>query len=342
MNKLTVIMPVYNGERFLKESIDSVLSQTFTDFQLIIIDDGSKDNSLSIIDPFIKNDSRVILIENNVNLGVAKTRNMGLDIVQTQYLAWMDCDDILHKDRFKEQVAYLDKNPHVSICGSWMKRFEHGKEEICKSPLKHGEIAGLLLFKPAIWNATTMFRTFDIKNNGLKFNDSLPIAEDYDFYLRASFTLKLANIPKPLYFYRRTKGSITHQYESNEHQHLFQIHKKIYPKLFMLFNLPVNNTNLYLHFKIGSDLLINNYNEYIIIFNWLNSILKNSKGIKEYNNKEFYDALAFVWFFVSKKSSQIGVKTFIFYIKNANKFGYVNIYGILKLFIRCLIKYNKF
>lgn len=118
MPKVSVIMSIFNEERYLKESIESILNQTYGDFEFIICDDGSTDSSLDIVRSYMKKDERIILLKNETNLGLAASLNRCLAISKGEYIARMDADDIALKDRFKKQVDFLDNNQRVAvICG---------------------------------------------------------------------------------------------------------------------------------------------------------------------------------------------------------------------------------
>src|SRR5690606_26457619 len=126
--KVSVVMPVYNGERFLRQAVDSILQQDFQDFEFIIVDDGSKDHTWNILQDYARHDPRVILLRNDTNNGVLAARNRGLAVAQGEYLAVQDADDISLPQRFRLQVAYLDQHPQVSAIGSPAQRIdEHGR-----------------------------------------------------------------------------------------------------------------------------------------------------------------------------------------------------------------------
>ncbi|MDD2913253.1 MAG: glycosyltransferase family 2 protein, partial [Candidatus Pacebacteria bacterium] len=108
--KISIIMPVYNVETFLSEAIESVLNQTFYDFEFVIINDGSTDNSLEIIKNYEKKDSRIVLLDNKENLGITKSLNIGLNKARGEYIARMDGDDISEKERIEIQYDFLKKN----------------------------------------------------------------------------------------------------------------------------------------------------------------------------------------------------------------------------------------
>lgn len=114
-------MPVYNAQEYIREAIDSILNQTFSDFEFIIINDGSTDNSVEIIKNY--NDPRIVLVDNTENKGLVSVLNQGLQLAQGEYIARMDADDISLPNRFMEQVNYLDKHPQVGILGAWFHIF---------------------------------------------------------------------------------------------------------------------------------------------------------------------------------------------------------------------------
>ena len=119
MPKITVLMPVYNGEKYLRESVDSILNQTFTDFELLIINDGSTDSSMEILNSY--SDSRIRIVTNEVNLRLIKTLNKGIDLATGEYIARMDCDDIADPKRLEIQLQYMEKHPDVAVCGTGVK-----------------------------------------------------------------------------------------------------------------------------------------------------------------------------------------------------------------------------
>src|SRR3990167_9325600 len=144
MNPLvTVLMPVYNGKKYLKEAIESVLNQTFRDFEFLIIDDGSTDKSAEIIKSF--NDARIRLERNVTNLGLIKTLNNGLTLSRGKYIARMDCDDISLPKRLSVQVNFMEKHPEIGICGSWVKVMGLKQEFVNRYPQKHEETRAYLL-----------------------------------------------------------------------------------------------------------------------------------------------------------------------------------------------------
>jgi glycosyltransferase involved in cell wall biosynthesis len=121
MPKISVIMSAYNAEKYIRQAIGSILSQTMGDFEFFIVNDASTDSTAEIISSF--NDRRIIRIENKINKGIAASANACMDAAKGEYIARMDADDISMPQRFKRQADFLDNNPETSMCGSWIKTF---------------------------------------------------------------------------------------------------------------------------------------------------------------------------------------------------------------------------
>ncbi|MDN3686555.1 glycosyltransferase family 2 protein [Cyclobacterium jeungdonense] len=336
---LSVIMPVYNGERYLQEAIDSVLKQNFTDFELIAIDDGSTDGSNEILKG--QSDPRIRVLSNGINKGISFTRNRGLDEAKGEFLAWMDCDDLIAPDRFKKQLAFFKTHPQVGICGTWLTRFDERKSEVSKSPLEHEAIKAMLLFKPAIWNATAMYRLNWIKEANLSFDPRLAVAEDFDFYWEACRKLPVANLPESLYYYRDSDSSIMKRFDGAE-ERSFSIHKIIYEKSLRELGITPTEDQLRIHRSIGSTYLFQTYRSYKEAFEWLVYLQEKNKIQKIYDSDALSEILGSIFFFLSKKSSQVGLPVFFYYLKELKKFYPADLYQTTKLLIRCLIKYRRF
>ncbi|KQT15505.1 hypothetical protein ASG31_14680 [Chryseobacterium sp. Leaf404] len=199
-------MPVYNGGIHLGEAIESILNQTFSDFELIIINDGSTDNSEQIILAF--NDSRIKYIKNSANLRLIKTLNIGLDLAKGEFIARMDQDDIANPQRFSKQVSLLENNPEIGVCGTWFTVFGNGIEKILIShPENHDSIKIHLLGYCTIGHPTVMLRKSMLASQ--RYDDNYQAAEDYEFWVRLSINTKMYNIPESLLDYRMHTTNMT-------------------------------------------------------------------------------------------------------------------------------------
>ena len=197
MPKVTVIMPVYNGERYLDEAINSILSQSFTDFEFVIVDDGSDDRSWEIMQSF--NDSRIRLERNEINMGLIAALNKGIKLAKGEYIARMDCDDVSLPDRLKMQVMFLDTNQDIGMVGTDFEMI--ASDGTAWSPPKLFNVSTEpdfiewgLYFNCYVCHPSVMVRKTVYSYLG-GYRDEFIHAEDYDFFLRAVSYTKIANLP---------------------------------------------------------------------------------------------------------------------------------------------------
>ncbi|MEW6038173.1 MAG: glycosyltransferase [Pseudomonadota bacterium] len=199
-NRLTVLLPVYNGADYLAEAIESLLTQTFRDFFLLIIDDGSSDHSLDIACSFT--DSRISVVANEKNCGLIATLNKGLDLSNTEYIARMDADDIATPYRLEEQLAFMDAHPDVGLCGGYYERFTDTESIVVRPPTTHEDISYALIFDNVMAHNTVMFRRSVLERYRLRYDPAFAHAEDYELWVRFARYSRLANLPRVLVRYR--------------------------------------------------------------------------------------------------------------------------------------------
>lgn len=201
-------MPVYDRARYLRASMDSVIAQSFEDFEFLVIDDGSSDESIAIVESY--RDPRIRLVAQAENRGIPRTRNHGLDLARGEFLAHADSDDILLPTRLARQVAYLDSHPEVAAVGCWMSRIdEQGRwrRGVLLRPTQPREIRGRILFATCFKNPTMVARTSILRD--YRFREHLAICSDIDLWARISAKHALANLPLLLMAYR--SGGSSHQ-----------------------------------------------------------------------------------------------------------------------------------
>ncbi|CAA9203643.1 hypothetical protein FLA105534_04823 [Flavobacterium bizetiae] len=196
--KITVLMPVYNCELYIKETIDSILDQTFTDFEFLIIDDASTDKTIDIIKAY--NDSRIKLIVKPFNTGYTNSLNHGLKIAKGEYIARMDGDDISIVERFEKQVKLLDENIDVAVCGTLFNII--GTSNTVVVPQNHEDIKLGMLKKCCLGHPTVMIRKSYLEKFALNYDVTKEPAEDYDLWTRLLPMAKLHNLQEVLLSYR--------------------------------------------------------------------------------------------------------------------------------------------
>ena len=206
--KITVLMSVYNGEKYLKEAIDSILNQTFKDFEFLIINDGSTDKTAEILQSY--DDPRIKIVNNDKNMDLTKSLNKGLRIARGKYIARMDADDVSLPQRFKKQVDYLEENVTAGLVGTFSYTIGEGGEILNegKPPSENKEIKKALLKGNQFCGPSVMFREKCIDRIGF-FREEFRYAQDYDLWLRIADKYDVANIPEPLYERRIHSGCIS-------------------------------------------------------------------------------------------------------------------------------------
>jgi glycosyltransferase involved in cell wall biosynthesis len=232
--RVSVILPVFNAEKYVSEAVNSILNQTYTDFELVAIDDGSTDNSLNILKSF--DDPRVIIIQNDGNLGLIKTLNKGIELAKGEYLARMDADDISMPKRFEKQVKLLDGNPDIGVCSTWIDFFGDDNETI-RFPVDHKEIFFRFLLGVQVGHANSVIRRDLLKNLNIRYDSNFLHSEDTNLWVSLLPYTRFTNIPEVLYRYRKYKEQVTQVYtkEVNDSFHrAINIHFRNILKLFSI------------------------------------------------------------------------------------------------------------
>jgi glycosyltransferase involved in cell wall biosynthesis len=212
---VSVIMPVYNAERYVGQAIESILGQTFSDFEFLIFNDGSDDSSGSIIRKYAMTDQRVVFYDYAENQGYVARLNAGVGMAQGSYVARMDADDISLPERLAKQVTLMGANPAIGVCGTWFKVFGDTELEV-KHPAYHDDIKLELLRHNAIGHPTVLAKTSLLKQ--YPYNPDLAPSEDYYLWAHLSSVTQLYNIPEVLLHYRwhdsnisQTKAEVSRQ-----------------------------------------------------------------------------------------------------------------------------------
>ena len=203
MPKVSIIICTHNREKLLPRALDSVVAQDFKDFEVIIIDDDSDDNTKTLVDSYIARDARIKYFKNEHNLGIAKSRNRGCDIAQGQYIAMLDSDDWwLKNDKLSRQVAILDSKPAIGLVGTGIVLYDT-KDNFIKEDIfavENDSIRAKILSKNQFAQSSVMFR-HDAHLNAHGYDESLVVCEDLDLWLKIGLRYELANIPEALTAY---------------------------------------------------------------------------------------------------------------------------------------------
>jgi hypothetical protein len=204
--RIAVVLPVWNGEAYLAEAVGSVLAQTFEDFELIAVDDGSTDHTPQVLAGFSDRRLRVITLPEH--RGLVAALNAGIRESASELIARMDADDICRPRRFERQVAFLDAHPQVALCGAWMILYG-GETDILRPPEAPHQVRARLFFGKALDHPSIMMRRDFLERNGLAYDDEFRHVEDFDFFIRAAELGDLANVPEVLLYSRAHSGAVS-------------------------------------------------------------------------------------------------------------------------------------
>lgn len=295
---ISVILPAYNAELYLKEAVDSVLAQTFTDFELILLNDGSTDKTEEIILSY--NDNRIVYVRNEKNLGLIGTLNKGMALAKGKYIARMDADDICFPERFAKQFDFLEKNKEYVICGTSAYRFyDHISDgRTFNVPLSDESIRTRLFFNSGFIHPSVMFRSDIVREYNLGFSDDYKYAEDYFFWMDLLKYGKGFNLKEKLLHYRVVATSQTAVGNSNVEERK-KILGNIHKHYFSDYRISVDNKEIELNFYLTNITWMKLLDLQRFDFLYIDSFLKKIIHVLKkngVNHKVIYEEVGKVYF----------------------------------------------
>lgn len=256
--EVTVLMSVYNGEKYLREAVDSILNQTFEDFEFLIINDGSTDRTADILQSH--DDPRIKIINNKKNIGLTKSLNKGLHLSKGEYIARMDADDVSMPERLEKEIAFLETHRDYAVVGTFVKivNDNSGGIQLLDRPIEDVQIREFFRRDNCIAHGSAMIRKTCLEDVG-PYDESIVRAQDYDLWLRLSDKYSLANIPEYLYVWRKHNENI-------EAKHI--VEQKIFVVLAMVKNNILDVEQATIHFIniIVEKNVVSKYNPLSIVF----------------------------------------------------------------------------
>jgi hypothetical protein len=223
-------MAVHNREKFVSQCVSSILGQTFGDFELIVIDDGSTDRTWEILSSF--EDPRVQLLRNEHNQGIPRAVNRGLEAARGCYIARMDSDDECLPKRLETQYQFLERHPEIGVLGGYLRIQEVDTGRIWDYPVpeRHHLIAWTLHLHNCIPNPTAMFRRELLDKVGF-YDVQFPQSQDYDLWARLLWNTQFHNLPEPLVLYRQHRSAVSTLFKSNQYRLSLQIRQRLLRQL---------------------------------------------------------------------------------------------------------------
>ncbi|EFS96762.1 glycosyltransferase, group 2 family protein [Capnocytophaga ochracea F0287] len=212
---VSVLIPCYNCEEFVEEAVISIVKQSYSNLEILVIDDGSTDNTKTILQRLVQKDSHIKYIKNEENLKLIKTLNKGLELCNGKYIARMDTDDISLPTRIEKQVNFLEAHPEIGIVGTYIQIFGV-RESVWKMDTKDKYIRTYLFCNSSFAHPSVRMRTSILRDNHLYYNTDYPHAEDYKLWCDIAQYTKLANIPEVLLYYRINENQVSNKYNKEQ------------------------------------------------------------------------------------------------------------------------------
>lgn len=291
MPKVSVLMPVYNAQQYLAEAIDSIINQTFTDWELVIINDGSTDDSDAIIKSY--QDSRIRYIENESNLKLIATLNKGIALCRGEYIARMDADDVAMPDRLQVQVAFMDSHPDYVMCGA--DAIIVDMKGVSKGTIRNLQTNELLqinlLFSSPFVHPVMIMRRSIMLNN--LYDSNFIHTEDYELWCRLAKQGKIANIGRLLLKYRWHDTNISVVYNDTQEEKK----NELIEKELIAFGLKPSQEELYYHritfqlYRMGKKLDVS-VDVFDGVGKWFSKLIKHNQTKGTYNQSAF---IAYLW-----------------------------------------------
>jgi glycosyltransferase involved in cell wall biosynthesis len=273
---ISVVLPVYNVEKYIKECMDSILNQTIQDFEILVIDDCSTDSTLDIIDSY--SDDRIKIIKKKDNKGLIDSLNIGFKTAKGKYIARVDGDDINALDRFEKQLNILESKPEIKACGCWLQIINQ-PNKIIKHKETHKEISSELLTKcPMSLGATMLVRSAYLD---YKFDESKKHIEDYDFWARTAWVCEMYNIQEVLYYYRVHDNQVSSLHYKVQEKGDIEIKLNLFKEL-------KYNTEKYTDAFLIKVMFTKDYisvNEFRLFFKWIKTLIRNNYKHKVFNDR---------------------------------------------------------
>jgi len=298
--EITVLMPVHNGGQFLRPAIESILRQTLMDFEFLILDDASEDDTAGIIASY--QDPRIRCVRNGVCQGVGKSLNQGLDMIRTEYVVRMDADDISARRRLEWQVHYMRRNPHIGVSGTWIKAFgdpaSSGKVEGLTEP---SSIKSLMLFCNPLYHPSVIIRKSCFDANRLRYDPTFNRCEDYDLWLRSAPLFDIGNIHRVGLYWRKHLENVTVSHGDVMVEQVLQLQADQLKKI----GMTVNRDELYFHYCLGAGKRLSSLPELKNAESWLARVREAMLVSSSFPDAGVHEAIGYVWFWVCAHSASL-------------------------------------
>jgi hypothetical protein len=325
--KVSVVMAVHNGERYLAEAMESILDQSLRQFEFIVIDDASTDGSAAILNGYA--DQRIHQITNRKRLGLTRSLNLGLKQANAEYIARMDHDDISLQPRLALQAAYLDAYPDVDVCGTWAKTLGLDPEQTWRYPVEDGEIRSEMLFNSVLVHSSVMLRRAALEAHGLHYDPKIERAQDYELW--AAGQLRFANIDRVLLRYRIHAEQVG-KHQSTQQQAVAQIVRR---RQVEALGIQPSQQQMELHEAISQWAFRKDLEFLQTVETWLLTLRNANAGQKIYPEPTFSRILGRRWWAACKAAQALGPVAWKKYRQSTlSGFGSPGILPLIRFFLK--------
>lgn len=242
------VVPVFNQARYLADSLESLLAQSFQDFEIVVVDDGSTDQSAAIVRSY--GDERIVLLQNPGNLGVGSSLNRGVRAARGKYIARMDGDDLSTPDRAALQVSFMEDNPAIAVCGSHVETFG-AESHVVRRPLGSAAIKCFLLAGPPFSHPSVMLRRSVLERHSLYYDEEIGAAQDYELWFRLLQVAPGGNVDAVLLRHRLHEGQVSAERRAEQEANTARVRGDV----LRLLGVQVNKDSLERHTDLFRDKL---------------------------------------------------------------------------------------
>lgn len=339
---VSVLIPCYNVEKYVIESVSSILNQTYTNIEVIAINDCSTDSTREKLEYLAETDSRIKVYNNQENLKLINTLNKGIELCSGKYIARMDADDISLPTRLEKQVRFLESNSDYSIVSTMFYTFRTGstKKDLYLNPTKFEDLQAFLLFKSGICHPAVMIRKTLFTELGLRFEHQYLHVEDYALWSKALYYTKLANIGEPLLLYRVHESQISTVYEDVQLENKKEVFKIHCDKL----GLPTDSYNMDIYASVAEAVPLHPTIEYLTECEAFMKELLHKNEVEPFCSHEFLKRMLSLHWLRLCANSRLGLKVlskcFASPLYNKNNY---TLQDQIIFYVKCIfkIKYKK-
>lgn len=328
---VTVLMAVRDGAQFLREAVESVLAQSFKEFEFLVIDDGSTDATCDILGSY--RDHRIRVVSNERPLGLAASLNRGLELAKGIYIARMDCDDVSLPIRLEKQVAFMDANLDVAVCGTWVRTIGVREGDLWQFPTRDRAIKASFIFHTPLAHPSVIIRKQALDAHALRYDESVTKAQDYDFWVRCALYVGFANIPEALLLYRLHPRNLS----SDSSDAKYSTARDIRLRQIQALGIKPTVEEIELHeslamyrYRADEDFLVN-------AERWFEKLALANGKTHRYSEPEFSDMLKERWFAACVAATRRGLPVWAAYRKSRLLRGYqIPLRMRMGFLLRCL------